>query len=816
MLHKLAKSGFGLGLVLLAFFAFSGMSFAIGITGCQEINSSGGYYLHNDLQDANISIPETALDYACIKIVSSDVLFDCNGSTMNNTVNKTIAIFVNETQDNITIQNCPEISNYTSAVYTINVSNLVVDNVNVYNTSAERKERVYGLYIQNSTDSNITNNNIYNTSGGGISGAGIYVSYGNNLEISGNYVNDSGDNFKIGSVSNANITNNKAEYGDTGFYVFQRTGYAYSGNTITGNNASHNSIDGFDLWYGNKTYTFSNNRAHNSSEYGFRLINTSNAVVSNNWATENGFGGFAVEIGSGRGNARLKDVQDVGGSNNSIVYNYAYNNNGTGIIVASDSINNISHNDVYNSNGSGIYLRGTANNTVSYNNVTYCNESGIVIETPSRGTNNTLMENNAWHNKEHGFVVDYDNNNTLVENDAYNNSMYGFYFIDTAGNNFTGNTVRDNVLGAVYSEDSNLTMRDIEIKGEKLNVSSRKGGHVLQMENVIFDSAAGSGRAVNVSVDDVLSSGFLMGWTAEPGQLPWNYSAFGGFLDIENTTPGVVIDNITWHWTSAQSSGYNESKFELWELSDGAWTKLNFTLDEAGNRIWVENLTVASQYGVLYNGTGNFSELYLYGANVSNVTRHGRFNGSAAQSSPTEGGNLTGIDVSSASLTGKWAAFYGDVVGEIVLRGASGSNYVYSWNWTASDGGAVCVSTNSSLVNPNIVLGGTGSDIDNAWNYTATDADSGANTFNQTNCTIDIGAETVDNSSYADTGPAGGFHTCAVRLADNPVKDEMMFCAEIIPGGTTWDGGTGDFELMVPAPEAVGSTETYYFYANLN
>jgi hypothetical protein len=43
----------------------------------------------------------------------------------------------------------------------------------------------------------------------------------------------------------------------------------------------------------------------------------------------------------------------------------------------------------------------------------------------------------------------------------------------------------------------------------------------------------------------------------------------------------------------------------------------------------------------------------------------------------------------------------------------------------------------------------------------------------------------------------------------------MLFCSEIISGGTFWNGGTGDYELMVPTPQGPATTETYYFYANL-
>jgi hypothetical protein len=204
----------------------------------------------------------------------------------------------------------------------------------------------------------------------------------------------------------------------------------------------------------------------------------------------------------------------------------------------------------------------------------------------------------------------------------------------------------------------------------------------------------------------------------------------------------------------------------------------------------------------------------LYGASVSNISHHTRYNGTPPGNLVAQGGNITGANVNSSQLTERWAAFYGNVTGGIVLRASAGSNYVYRWDWTTGEG-AVCVTTNSSLSSLS-VIGANGSDIDTAWSLASSATDSGINTFNDTNCTIDIGAASVTNASYVDTGAAGGFMTCALKSSASPAKNEMLFCTEIVPGGTAWNGGTADYEVMVPTPEGPATTETYYFYANLN
>jgi hypothetical protein len=265
------------------------------------------------------------------------------------------------------------------------------------------------------------------------------------------------------------------------------------------------------------------------------------------------------------------------------------------------------------------------------------------------------------------------------------------------------------------------------------------------------------------------------------------------------------------------SGGYYESTFRLWRHNGTNWSDTGATLDTGANTLTLSSHVPGSTYGILSNATPvNMSPVDLFGANVSNVTHHPRYNGTGAvANASTQGGNLTGLNMSTTQLSERWAAFYGDVQGNIVLTDAAASNYVYSWVWSAADGGTVCVSTNSSL--GSIYAGGaTGSDIDNAWSYSSDATDSGTNTFSSTNCTLDIGSASITDASYADTGTAGGFMTCALKSAVTPAKANMVFCSDIIPGGTTWNNGTGDYEVMVPTPIGPGTTETYYFYANLN
>jgi len=204
----------------------------------------------------------------------------------------------------------------------------------------------------------------------------------------------------------------------------------------------------------------------------------------------------------------------------------------------------------------------------------------------------------------------------------------------------------------------------------------------------------------------------------------------------------------------------------------------------------------------------------LYGSNITSSTSY-RWSGlTTLENDTTEGGNMTDLDVGTGtSLTDKWAAYYGNVTGFLVAGNAT--DFVYRWTWNVSNGnGAICLSTNSSLMREDYV-GANGSEIDTAWSFSPTDTDSGNNTFEYTNCTIDIGSTSIDNASYVDNGAAGGFMTCALKKnGSTPTEGDMLFCVELSGGAAAWSGETVNYEIMVPTTEGV-ATETYYFYLNL-
>ncbi|MBU0532201.1 hypothetical protein KKE38_01475 [Candidatus Micrarchaeota archaeon] len=203
----------------------------------------------------------------------------------------------------------------------------------------------------------------------------------------------------------------------------------------------------------------------------------------------------------------------------------------------------------------------------------------------------------------------------------------------------------------------------------------------------------------------------------------------------------------------------------------------------------------------------------ISGATVGTEVERGKWAGNTSGSVTTEGGNVSGVNVSAGVSTEKWASFYGDVVGSIVLADTS-ANQVYSWTWATTDGGEVCVTTDSAFDWAS-TQAAAGADIDTAFGFTAADADSGTSTTTSA-CTVDL-----DDVAAAVTTVGvvldSTFQTCYVSdIASPAVENDLAFCVDINGAGTNYNSEAADYEVMVPTGNGPTDTETYYFFVELN
>ncbi len=460
-----------------------------------------------------------------------------------------------------------------------------------------------------------------------------------------------------------------------------------------------------------------------------------------------------------------------------------------------------------------------APNSASPHSGTACvkiNASNVVFD-----CNGYSITNNGTGGTTYGILLTSADNVTLKNCPSLSGYTYGLDAYNSDDGTFTDITAHNNDVGVQFDTSNVTNATDIHTYNNTQHASftSSVAGNTIAVTNLMVDNSLGNMQNyTSFDLVDTFESGgqaYNISWATNSSALPSNYTSFWDkFVEISNISGAVSIDQISWTWNDAESLIYNESQLQLWKWNGTNWSDTGAALNAGANSLTLSSMNPASTYGILQNGTIGQAAT-LEGAQV-NETEHARYNESGfAGNATTAGGNFTNLNVNTSQLTERWSALYGTFDGSILLTDLTGASNIYSWIWNATAGGVVCVSTNNSLYTFT-VFPASASDIDSAWSFTPTAPDSAVNTFDQTNCTLDLGATSIANATYADTGSAGGYITCAIKTVPTPAKSNIAFCADIEEDGPIWNGDSGDFEVIVPTPTGAGTTETYYFYVNLD
>jgi len=196
-----------------------------------------------------------------------------------------------------------------------------------------------------------------------------------------------------------------------------------------------------------------------------------------------------------------------------------------------------------------------------------------------------------------------------------------------------------------------------------------------------------------------------------------------------------------------------------------------------------------------------------------NIGAIGRYTQIGQANVTTQGGNVTNLNLSGNMSTDKWAGFWGNVSGGIVL--SSGTNIFYSWAWTPAMGGEVCAIAAPSGFSWTGIQAITAAAVNSVWNFGAA-TDNATNTYKINTCAVNVAGTAVTNTAGNTTG-VGGFTTCAVADQAVPTtKADLAFCVNITQNGNLFNGQPGNYELLVPTNSTLGSTETYYFWVELD
>jgi len=622
---------------------------------------------------------------------------------------------------------------------------------------------------------NVRNVTIRNCPGVNNYSYGVYFYYLANSTLSNATAKYNTIGFLLNSGIGNNITKCKADQNsESGFFIDFEENVSIT-ESVAGNNKQ-----GFFEMFSSYVYMV-NNTASNNKENGFyldQILSYSN--ISNNIAYNN----------------TLKGIYLVGSQNNSLMNNKMLSNGGVGLYLFY-SHNNTVMNNVVSGGLGGIGLEQSSNCTITNNSVSDTLEFGFSIYAALSGT--TQIVNNSAENSKVGLSIDNCANVNVYNFSTCNNTNYGVYVYADNDAALENVYVCNSTTG--FYANAELVNNILSIAVTNLTIDSQVGGFTNYTRFNIQDDLQ-QGKYLNIS------------WGQNNATLPPGLTPFAG--KFTHISGNVTINKMEWLWYDDELTGYDEDSFELVSYGATGWLRVDASPDTANNRFTIYNFVPQSLYGIMNNSNigSNSSLTTLYKANITNKTTLERWGGGgSADNLECEGGNVTKVELNTESLTDRWAAFYGNILGDIYLiDNVSGiSSYLYHWAWTAADGGAVCASTNSSLLVVN-VSGGKGSDVDNAWGFTGM-TDSGSNTFKGLGCDIKLSAINITNAEYADTGSPGGFRTCTLKMTSIPAKDEMLFCTRINETGTAYNGDPANYELIVPTASGMNVLEVYYLYS---
>jgi len=568
-----------------------------GSTNCPRITTPGYYTLTNYSLGAphSITIPDAYENAtACIVIESSDVIFDCAGFniTSSYTGNDTAIAILGD--DNVTIQNCPEVYEY----YT-------------------------GVLLYHSNDSIVQTTS----------------SYGH--EYAGFYSVEGHDNQFYQDLASANgIWEGRGDYG-----FIQQMG---SRNVFEGCNATNHTVNGFYLSF--TSYANLTDNIADDNENGNFWLRQSNHTIHQ--------GDTAINSGSGPGLLldACDDVSFTGGLVDD--NDYSVHATGSERVLLNDSFFhspnvhnvyldgcdycNVTMNEINISPGYGLYLDGdhclvednkayfsnnlniyyfdnitesiVSNNSGNYsqlsifyfNNATDTNISdnyaeGSITESgfEFQGTASDILiieGNEAWYNDEDGFHMNQGTRTSLDDNRALQNKR-GFYLRAT-GLNLSNSDATSNSVDGIYVSGANVTLDSNSVGSNTIygtEIAGANNAHIIadvyfnngkdvfldldnddldvNLTHVIFSQYPVPTNYTNLSLSDhaVVTCAYSLDWTnndlssfTTPGYRSFKET----WVEITNTSENVAIDSITWHWTDDYATGYDESNFELWDVRE--------------------------------------------------------------------------------------------------------------------------------------------------------------------------------------------------------------------------------------------------------
>ncbi|MBI2129961.1 right-handed parallel beta-helix repeat-containing protein [Candidatus Woesearchaeota archaeon] len=378
--------------------------------------------------------------------------------------------FGNGGNDNFTMRN----SKITDAGYSTNSQGIQLYNISnavvLGNNISEGAQ--YGLYLQYSTNNNISSNTITTS---GSSGYGIYLaSSSNSNTLSSNIITTNGSNgygIYIESSNNPNISNNNVNTkGNSGYGIWL---YSIVVNDINSGVLTSNIIT-----------------TNGTSGYGIFVQRSINLTSTSNTITTSGGSGYGIRIDSSSNNNATSNTINATGTNADGIYIFSTSRSNTinfnnisksgrdGIRIENSGTslperNNITNNIILNSTGNGIFLNNTltASQFIYSNNISYSSNNSIQLNNAS---NITIIAGSLEYSRT-GINASQSVNVTITNATFVLNTLWDFYITNNSWITSLNNSFNKTAVNVTNSGDySNFTVQWYA----RANVTNSSGIHM--------------------------------------------------------------------------------------------------------------------------------------------------------------------------------------------------------------------------------------------------------------------------------------------------------------------------------------------------
>ena len=211
----------------------------------------------------------------------------------------------------------------------------------------------------------------------------------------------------------------------------------------------------------------------------------------------------------------------------------------------------------------------------------------------------------------------------------------------------------------------------------------------------------------------------------------------------------------------------------------------------------------------------------VYAAGPATVTwiRDYQVNATAVSNDTIVPGNITELELDADSQTPRWAGYFGNLTGGLVLSDDTAE--FFRWTSQVKADSVVCAGISNEYALDNLFEAQVSS-LGTAWNHSSGMSDRATKTFNATqNFDFLFSGFSFTDVNASDTGgpdsaDADEFLTGVINdvAEDDTNTENFLFCSEVNISGTDYRGTPSNFELIVPTYNSTIRT-TYYFLAEI-